>query len=99
MIDQVQTVSLPVSDQERAKDFYLNTLGIELRQEASFGNGMRWIEVAPERSTASLTHVRWFESMPSGSLRGPVVATDDIRATDEEPVARGVPFDFPPTQI
>ena len=34
MIDQVRTVSVPVSDQERAKDFYLNTLGFELRQEA-----------------------------------------------------------------
>ena len=99
MIDQVQTVSVPVSDQERAKDFYLNTLGFELRQEAPFGNGMRWIEVAPEGSTASLTLVTWFESMPPGSLQGLVMATDDIRATHEELLSRGVPFDFPPTQI
>ena len=57
VIDQVQIVSVPVSDQERAKDFYLNTLGFELRQEAPFGDGMRWIEVAPEGSTASMTLV------------------------------------------
>jgi predicted enzyme related to lactoylglutathione lyase len=99
VIDQVQTVSVPVSDQERAKDFYLNTLGFELRQEAPFGDGMRWIEVAPEGSTASMTLVTWFESMPPGSLQGLVVATDDIRATHEELVARGVPFDFPPTEM
>jgi predicted enzyme related to lactoylglutathione lyase len=99
VIDQVQIVSVPVSDQERAKDFYLNTLGFELRQEAPFGDGMRWIEVAPEGSTASMTLVTWFESMPSGSLRGLVVATHDIRATHEELVARGVPFDFPPTEM
>ena len=99
MIDQVQIVSVPVSDQERAKDFYLNTLGFELRQEAPFGDGMSWIEVAPEGSTASLTLVTWFESMPPGSLQGLVVATDDIRATHEELVARGVPFDFPPTEM
>ncbi len=99
MIDQVQIVSAPVSDQERAKDFYLNTLGFELRQEAPFGDGMRWIEVAPEGSTASMTLVTCFESMPPGSLQGLVVATDDIRATHEELVARGVPFDFPPTEM
>ena len=99
MIDQVQIVSVPVSDQERAKDFYLNTLGLELRQEAPFGDGMRWIEVAPEGSTASLTLVTWFESMPPGSLQGLVVATDDIRATHEELLSRGVPFDFPPTEM
>jgi predicted enzyme related to lactoylglutathione lyase len=99
MIDEVQTVSVPVGAQERAKDFYLNTLGFELRQEAPFGDGMRWIEVAPKGSTTSLTLVTWFESMPPGSLQGLVVATGDIRATHEELVARGVPFDFPPIDM
>ena len=99
VIDQVQIVSVPVSDQERAEDFYLNTLGFGLRQEAPFGDGMRWIEGAPEGSTASLTLVTWFESMPPGSLQGLVVATDDIRATHEELVSWGVPFDFPPTEM
>ena len=99
VIDQVQTVSVPVGDQERAKDFYLNTLGFELRQEAPFGDGMRWIEVAPEGSTASLTLVTWFESMPPGSLQGLVVATDDIQTTHEELATKGVPFDFPPTEM
>ena len=99
VIDQVQIVSVPVSDQERDKDFYLSTLGFELRREAPFGDGTRWIEVAPEGSTASLTLVTWFESMPPGSLQGLVVATDDIRATHEELLSRGVPFDFPPTEM
>ena len=99
MIDQVQTVSVPVSDQERAKDFYLNTLSFGLRLEAPFGDGLRWIEVAPEGSMTSLTLVTWFESMPPGSLQGLIVATDDILATHEELVARGVPFDFPPTEM
>lgn len=60
---------------------------------------MRWIEVAPKGSTTSLTLVTWFEGMPPGSLQGLVVATDDIHSTYEELVARGVSFDFPPTQM
>jgi predicted enzyme related to lactoylglutathione lyase len=99
IIDQVRTVSVPVSDQERAKDFHPEHPRLRVETRGPFGNGMRWIEVAPEGSTASLTLVTWFGSMPPGSLQGPVVATDDIRATHEEPVARGVPFDFPPTQM
>ena len=100
MIDQVQIVSVPVSDQERAKDFYLNTLGFELRQEAPFGDGMRWIEVvAPEGSTASMTLVTWFEAMTPGSLQGVVFAVDDVQATYEELRAKGVPFDFAPREM
>ena len=97
-IDQIRIVSVPVSDQERARDFYVNTLGFELRADDAWGDeGMRWIEVAPQGSATSLTLVTWFESMLPGSLQGLVVATDDIAATYDDLVAKGVPFDFPPT--
>ena len=93
MIEGVQVVSVPVSDQDRAKSFYTDTLGFELRTENAFGEGMRWIEVAPQDSTTSMTLVTWFEAMPPGSLQGLVFAVDNVRATYEELVARGVPFD------
>ena len=98
MIKNVQVVSVPVSDQERAKTFYVEVLGFELRADDSWGQGMRWVEVAPTGSSTSLSLVTWFESMPPGSLQGLVVATDDIQATYKELVAKGVPFDFPPTK-
>jgi catechol 2,3-dioxygenase-like lactoylglutathione lyase family enzyme len=95
----VQVVSVPVSDQEQAKSFYVDALGFGLRADNPFGEGMRWIEVAPEGSTTSLSLVTWFEAMPPGSLQGLVVAADDISKTYEELVARGVPFDFPPREM
>ena len=52
MIEGVQVVSAPVSDQDRAKSFYADTLGFELRAENTFGEGMRWIEVADVRDLA-----------------------------------------------
>ena len=79
MIDDVLAVSVPVSDQERARSFYVDTLGFELRADRLWGEGMRWVEVAPEGSSASLSLVTWFEAMPPGSLQGLIVATDDIR--------------------
>jgi predicted enzyme related to lactoylglutathione lyase len=99
LIKNVQVVSVPVRDQERAKSFYVDALRFEVRADNPFGEGMRWIEVAPKGSTTSLTLVTWFEGMPPGSLQGIVVATDDIHSTYEELVARGVSFDFPPTQM
>jgi catechol 2,3-dioxygenase-like lactoylglutathione lyase family enzyme len=97
-IDQIQIVSVPVDDQERAKDFYVSTLGFEFRADDTWGEGMRWIEVAPQGSATSTTLVTWFEAMPPGSLQGLVVATDDIEEAYRDLVAKGVPFDSPPTE-
>lgn len=98
MITQVSIVSVPVSDQERARAFYVDQPGFEVRHDAAWGAGMRWIEVAPPGATTSLTLVTWFESMPPGSLQGLVVTTDDIHATYATLRARGVHFDSPPAE-
>lgn len=45
-IDGIATVAIPVSDQQAAVDFYVTTLGFEVRRDMPFGTG-RWIEVAP----------------------------------------------------
>ena len=41
----------------------------------------------------------WFEAVPPGSLQGLVFAVDNVRATYEELLAKGVPFDFPPREM
>jgi len=50
MINHVGTVSVFVSDQERAKEFYTNILGFELRADAPLfpGATARWMAVAPQ---------------------------------------------------
>lgn len=50
MIDYVGTVCVFVSNQDRAKDFYTNKLGFELRtdQPLSPGATSRWVAVAPK---------------------------------------------------
>ena len=49
MIKRVGTVSVFVFDQQRAKTFYTDKLGMELRLEAPLfpGSDLKWIEVAP----------------------------------------------------
>ena len=46
-IPGVGTVYLAVSDQDRALAFYRDKLGFEVRTDTEFGEGFRWIEVAP----------------------------------------------------
>ena len=38
-------VSVPVSDQERAKSFYVDTLGLELVRDDSSVPRMRWVQI------------------------------------------------------
>jgi predicted enzyme related to lactoylglutathione lyase len=77
-LTHVQLLSVPVSDQDRARDFYVNSLGMVLVRDADMGPGMRWVQVAPRGGQTSLTLVTWFESMPAGSLTGLVLESDDL---------------------
>jgi catechol 2,3-dioxygenase-like lactoylglutathione lyase family enzyme len=95
-IRDITVVALPVSDQERAKAFYVEQLGFELRREDDAAPGLRWVQVAPPGATTALALVTWFESMPPGSLRGLGLRSDDLQADYEALVAQGVAFDEPP---
>ena len=94
-IDHLSVVSVPVSDQERAKSFYTETLGFELLADSPFGEGQRWIQVVPKGTATSITLVTWFETMPAGSTKGIVLECGDLDGTYQELAARGVRFDGP----
>jgi predicted enzyme related to lactoylglutathione lyase len=95
-VQDVVVVSIPVSDQERAKAFYLDKLGFQLTREDDSIPGIRWVQVAPKGGTTALTLVTWFESMPPGSLKGLVLKSSNLQADYENLVAKGVEFDGPP---
>jgi predicted enzyme related to lactoylglutathione lyase len=73
----VEIVSIPVTDQARAKEFYLR-MGFTLLTEAPFGKDQQWIQLGLPGGGASITLVTWFKEMPAGSVRGLVIGTDDI---------------------
>ena len=53
-ITDVHTITVPVSDQDRALVFYVDKLGFEKRLDVSYGQGQRWIEVAPASSATTI---------------------------------------------
>ena len=84
MINRVDVVSIPVSDQDRAKAFYRDKLGFEELSDTPMGDGMRWVQLSPPGSASSITLVTWFDSMPAGSLRGLVLNTPNLDADVNE---------------
>ena len=91
-IGDVLTIGVPVSDQDRARDFYVDVLGLELLRDAEMQPGLRWVQVAPRGGATTLTLVTWFDTMPAGSYRGLVLETDDPEGDVERLRAHGLEF-------
>jgi catechol 2,3-dioxygenase-like lactoylglutathione lyase family enzyme len=92
-IKDIQLFSLPVSDQDRSRDLYVDILGFELLSDATMGPDMGWVQVAPPGSSTSITLVTWFPTMPAGSARGTVLETDDLEGDIAHLQSQGVPID------
>src|SRR3954447_19363328 len=93
-ISKLGTVCIPVADQPRAIAFYVDTLGFEKRTDVPFGNGYRWVEVAPPGADTTIAIVPPPPGSPTGGMQtGIALNTDDIDATHADLRAGGVDVD------
>jgi catechol 2,3-dioxygenase-like lactoylglutathione lyase family enzyme len=92
-ITQVGTVIVPVQDQDQALDFYTETLGFEKRIDTPYGNGERWLEVAPPGAATTIAIVPPREGQPAGIETHVAFVTEDIDAAHADLRARGVDAD------
>ena len=92
-VTQVGTVIVPVSDQDRALEFYLDKLGFEKRVDTSFGESERWVEVAPPGAATTIAIVPPREGEPTGIETRVALSSDDIEADHASLRARGVDAD------
>jgi catechol 2,3-dioxygenase-like lactoylglutathione lyase family enzyme len=93
-ISKLGTVVVPVTDQDRAIEFYVDTLGFEKRTDVPFGNGYRWVEVAPSDGETTIAIVPPPEGKPAGNVEtGIGLQTDDIDALHADLKSRGVDVD------
>jgi catechol 2,3-dioxygenase-like lactoylglutathione lyase family enzyme len=90
-ITRIGTVIVPVNDQEQALAFYVETLGFEKRLDAPFGQGGRWIEVAPPGAATTIALVQAPDDDPTGIVVS--LATDDADGDHETLLAHGVDAD------
>ena len=93
-ISQIGTVVIPVSDQDRAIAFYTESLGFEKRTDVPFGEGYRWVEVAPADAVTTIAIVPPPPGKPTGNVEtGIALNTDDVDAVHADLKARGVDVD------
>jgi catechol 2,3-dioxygenase-like lactoylglutathione lyase family enzyme len=93
-VDKVNTVVIPVADQERMIEFYVEKLGLEMRTDVAFGNGYRWVEVAPADAETTIALAPPPEDRPTGDREtGIGLYTQDIDAYHAELRDSGVDVD------
>jgi catechol 2,3-dioxygenase-like lactoylglutathione lyase family enzyme len=93
-VDKIATVIVPVNDQDRAIEFYVDKLGLEKRVDVPFGGQYRWVEVAPSgaETTVALAPPRPGETAESRET-GISFYADDIDGYHAELKAKGVDVD------
>jgi catechol 2,3-dioxygenase-like lactoylglutathione lyase family enzyme len=92
-ITGVGTIGVPVADQDRSLAFYVEKLGFDTRLDAPFGEGQRWIEVAPPGSATTIALAQARDGFPSGVDTGLRLSTEDAAADHAALQDRGVDVD------
>jgi catechol 2,3-dioxygenase-like lactoylglutathione lyase family enzyme len=86
---KLEVVVIPVSDVDRAKEFY-GRLGWRLDADFAFDNGFRVVQFTPPGSGCSVQFGSNITSAAAGSSRGLYLIVSDIEAARDELAARGV---------
>jgi catechol 2,3-dioxygenase-like lactoylglutathione lyase family enzyme len=85
----VEVVALPVSDVDRSKDFY-EGLGWRRDADISIGEDIRVVQFTPPGSRCSISISKGLIDAEPGSVERLEVAVQDIEATREDLIDRGV---------
>lgn len=87
----LEVVQVPVSDVERAKEFYAGPLGFAVDFDIADGSGKRFVQLTPPGSGCSIQiSSGYHRDLIPGSLRATVLVVPDIRAAHRELEARGL---------
>lgn len=99
-------MTLLVEDQDEAVEFYVDKLGFDRRRDDDYGEGGRWLEIAPPGSETNISvkTPEMFDDDDQEHRRaligsGPQIAyhVDDCWETYESLLEEGVSFDDEPT--
>jgi len=92
-INHVGRVLVPVSDQDEAIAFYSKNLGFSVVADVPFGEGSRWVEIAPPGGGANLALVPPQGQYQPGRMTGIALGSADPRADHAELTEKGVDVD------
>jgi catechol 2,3-dioxygenase-like lactoylglutathione lyase family enzyme len=96
---KLEMVAVPVSDVDRAKAFYVETIGFNPDHDHKVGDDLRFVQLTPPGSGCSIAIGKGLTGAKPGSVEGLQLVVADIEAAKAELAARGLDVgdiqDFP----
>jgi len=96
---RLELVAVPVSDVDRAKEFYAEQAGFAADHDHAVSEQIRFVQLTPPGSACSIAIGKGVTEAPPGSVQGLQLVVTDIEAARAELAGRGVDVseiqDFP----
>jgi catechol 2,3-dioxygenase-like lactoylglutathione lyase family enzyme len=87
---KIEVVTVPVSDIDRAIDFYAEKVGYNVDIDYRISDDLRLVQLTPPGSACSIHLGKGTVDMEPGSIDGVFLVVRDVRAASAELVERGV---------
>ena len=87
---KLEVVFVPVSDIDRAKEFYAERVGFTVDLDHAMSETMRIVQLTPPGSGCSITIGKGIIAMEPGSLKGLQLVVEDIEAARAQLDERGI---------
>jgi catechol 2,3-dioxygenase-like lactoylglutathione lyase family enzyme len=96
---KLELITIPVSDVDRAKEFYVERAGFNADHDHQVKEGLRFVQLTPPGSGCSISIGEGLSEMTPGSLEGLQLVVDDIEEARDRLANGGVEVsevqDFP----
>lgn len=86
----IEVIFVPVTDVDRAKDFYVNKLGFTADHDNKVKEGLRFVQLTPEGSACSIAFGEGITEMKPGTQQGIMMVVDNVRAVRQALKEKGV---------
>ena len=87
---KLELVAIPVTDVDRAKQFYVEKLVFNADMDATVSDEIRFVQLTPPGSACSIAIGLGITDAAPGSVRGMQVVVENVAKAREELVDRGV---------
>ncbi len=87
---KLELVAVPVTDVDRAKDFYVDKVGFNADHDYQVTDELRFVQLTPPGSACSIVIGTGITNMAPGFQDGLQVVVEDVEAIRQELIGRGV---------
>jgi catechol 2,3-dioxygenase-like lactoylglutathione lyase family enzyme len=87
---KIELVAIPVTDVDRAKEFYVEKLGFNADHDYQVNDDLRFVQLTPPGSACSIAIGTGVTQATPGSVEGMQVVVADVQAAHAQLVERGV---------